>query len=151
MPSPSNTRDEAERILRLAKNDPLRAFGMVERQMSVLVLRTQVMLSLSGIVITVTGFSGRAIAETSELARASIAAGIFIVLLAAAVAITGVLRLQWLTQFLDDDPLKTIETGLRIRDAKSRSLSLSLGLFVIGFGCYCLAIAQLLLATKPLG
>ena len=39
---------------------------MVERQLSVLVLRTQVMLSLSGIVITVTGFSGRAIAQTSE-------------------------------------------------------------------------------------
>ena len=65
------------------------------------VLRTQVMLSLSGIVVTVTGFSGRAIAETSSLARSSIAAGILVVLASAAVAIWGVLRLSWLTQTIE--------------------------------------------------
>src|SRR5581483_1358494 len=94
----SVARDEAERIFKLCGSDTLKAYEMVERQLSVLVLRTQVMLSLSGIVITVTGFSGRAIAQTSDLARWSIASGILVVLASAAAAIWGVLRLHWLTQ-----------------------------------------------------
>ena len=40
----------------LTRGDPVRAYELVQSQFSVLVLRTQVMLSLSGIVITVTGF-----------------------------------------------------------------------------------------------
>src|SRR5438270_13446068 len=101
----ATAREEAERILQLAKGDTLKAYEMVERQLSVLVLRTQVMLSLSGIVITVTGFSGRAVAQTSALARGSIATGIFVVLAAAAAALWGVLRLNWLTQTIVVEPV----------------------------------------------
>jgi lysylphosphatidylglycerol synthetase-like protein (DUF2156 family) len=140
---------EATRILALAEGNGYRAFEMLERQLSVLVLRTQVMLSLSGIVITVTGFSGRAIAETSELARISISAGIFVVLAAAVVAITGVLRLHWLTQELGPDILSTLVRSISIRDEKSRSLRWSLLLFTVGVSLYCFAIAQLLLAARP--
>src|SRR6185436_14830757 len=106
--------DEASLILALARGDALVAVQIVERQLGVLVLRTQVMLSLSGIVITVTGFSGRAIAQTSNLARLSVSAGILLVLLAASVAIGGVLRLRWLTQALEDDIRATLERSLAI-------------------------------------
>ncbi|MBK6517707.1 MAG: hypothetical protein IPM79_09170 [Polyangiaceae bacterium] len=140
--------NEAQLILDLCKGDALRAFEMVQGQLGVLVLRTQVMLSLSGIVITVTGFSGRAIAQTSALARGCIVSGLFIVLLAAAVAVAGVLRLRWLTQSLVADPLVTLRRGLEIRDRKSRFLSLALALFVAGFSLYCAAVAQLLIAAE---
>ena len=140
---------EATRILALAEGNGYRAFEMLERQLSVLVMRTQVMLSLSGIVITVTGFSGRAIAQTSELARLSISAGIFVVLAAAVVAITGVLRLHWLTQEISADPLTTLVRSIAIRNEKSRSLRWSLLLFTVGVSLYCFAIAQLLLAARP--
>jgi hypothetical protein len=145
----ATAREEAELILQLAKGDTLKAYEMVERQLSVLVLRTQVMLSLSGIVITVTGFSGRAVAQTSNLARDSIAIGIFVVLAAAAAAIWGVLRLNWLTQTIQTDPVAMLVRQIAIRDAKSRFLSIALVLFVIGFSLYCFAIAQLLLAARP--
>ncbi len=138
---------EAEKILELAGGDRLKAFELVEKQLSVLVLRTQVMLSLSGIVITVTGFSGRNIAETSLLARASVVSGLFVVLAAAAVAVTGVLRLRWLTQELGGETLVMLARLLAIRDRKSRFLSLALGLFVTGFALYCFAVAQLLIAA----
>ncbi len=149
MDNPPSHREEAERILHLTGGDELRAFEMLERQMSVLVLRTQVMLSLSGIVITVTGFSGRAIAQTSEVARLFISAGILFVLLAASVAIGGVLRLRWLTQMLTGDILTTLERGIAIREKKSAYLKVSLALFVVGTSLYCLSIAQLLLASRP--
>lgn len=140
-------RDEVDRILALTGGDTEKAFGVIERQLSVLVLRTQVMLSLSGIVITVTGFSGRTIAQTSELARVLVSAGILIVLAAAATGIGGVLRLRWLTQELRDDVRETLHRMLEIRDGKSRFLSAALVLFIVGFSCYCVAIAQMLLAA----
>ena len=145
----ATARQEAEQILKLSRGDEQRAYDMVERQLSVLVLRTQVMLSLSGIVITVTGFSGRAIAETSNLARWSIASGIMIVLLSAAAAIWGVLRLSWLTQTIDEDALTMLTRCVEIRNAKSRFLRASLILFIAGFSLYCFAIAQLLIAAQP--
>lgn len=138
---------EAERILSLCGGDALRAFNIVQTQHTTLVLRTQVMLSLSGIVITVTGFSGRAIAETSALARLSIVAGLVLVLLAAGVLVAGVLRLKWLTQALRDDVRSSIVFGLALRNRKARFLSLGLLLFVVGFSLYVLAVAQLLIAA----
>jgi hypothetical protein len=145
----ATAREEAEQVLRLCEGNTLKAYEMVERQLSVLVLRTQVMLSLSGIVVTVTGFSGRAIAETSVLARSSVAGGILVVLASAAVAMWGVLRLSWLTQRIDADPLRMLTEGIEIRDAKSRFLRAALVLFICGFSLYCFAIAQLLLAARP--
>jgi hypothetical protein len=107
------------------------------------------MLSLSGIVITVTGFSGRAIAETSTMARFCIAAGILVVMASAIVDIWGVLRLKWLSQDIDDEPIVTLLRGLEVRDKKSHNLRMALIIFVVGFALYCVAIAQLLLAAHP--
>lgn len=136
--------DEARAILDLCEGSKQRAFAMVEGQLSVLVLRTQVVLSLSGIVITVTGFSGRAIAETGLLARVSIISGLFLVLFAAAVGVWGVLRLKWFTQAIQTDIVATLRAGIELRDRKSRSLRTALALFIAGFTLYCVAIAQLL-------
>ena len=142
--------DEVKRIMALTRGDPVKAYELVQAQLSLLVLRTQVMLSLSGIVITVTGFSGRTIAQTSELARNLVASGILIVLGAAGVAIGGVLRLKWLTQEITDDTEQTLTLMLALRDQKARYLNTALLLFMVGFACYCVAIALMLLATQPL-
>jgi uncharacterized membrane protein SirB2 len=143
--------DEVKRILTLTRGDPVKAYELVQQQLSVLVLRTQVMLSLSGIVITVTGFSGRTIAQTSELARNLVVTGIMVVLGAAAVAIGGVLRLKWLTQEMTDDIEQTLNRMLDMRDQKARYLNASLLIFMVGFACYCIAIALMLAATKVTG
>lgn len=140
--------DEVKRILTLTRGDPVKAYELVQSQLSVLVLRTQVMLSLSGIVITVTGFSGRTIAQTSELARNLVASGILIVLGAAGFAIGGVLRLKWLTQELSDETEVMLMRMLAMRDQKARYLNTALLLFMVGFACYCVAIALMLVATK---
>lgn len=140
--------DEVKRILSLTRGDPGKAYELVQSQLNVLVLRTQVMLSLSGIVITVTGFSGRTIAQTSEVARNLVASGILIVLGAAGFAIGGVLRLKWLTQEISDDTEATLTRMLEMRDQKARYLNTALLLFMVGFACYCVAIALMLVATK---
>ncbi len=141
-------RSEAARILALTGGDAGRAFEVVERQLSVTVMRTQVLLSLSGIVITVTGFSGEAIARVGVLAKASISLGILLVLAAAVTVILGVLRVRWLTQVLADEPEETLRAALSVRDAKSESLARASWLFAAGFALYCVAIAQLLVNAR---
>lgn len=135
-------------ILALTKGDAARAFEMLERQLSVTVMRTQVLLSLSGIVVTVTGFSGEAIARVSMVAKMSISGGILLVLAAAVTAILGVLRVRWLTQELDEDADQTLVRAIEIRDRKSESLVRASWLFVAGFALYCVAIAQLLVHAR---
>ncbi|MFO0616931.1 MAG: hypothetical protein U0414_30330 [Polyangiaceae bacterium] len=139
--------DEAQRIYELCKRDALRAVEMVHTQFGVLVLRTQVMLSLSGIVITVTGFSGRAIAATGVVARVCIVAGLVLVLAAAAVAMAGVLRLKWITEILEEDALATLRKAIAIRNKKSAFLQAAVTLFIVGFSLYVAAVAQLLIVA----
>ena len=138
--------NEARRILALCDGDGLKAFQILQTQITTLATRTQAILGLSGIVITVTGFSGRSIALVSPIARITIVAGLLIVLAAAAVGVGGVLRLRWATQEIADSPLATVQRLIAIRDGKSRFLHAALVMFVIGFALYCFAVAQLLLA-----
>lgn len=138
---------EAQRLAGLVGNDHRAAYELLERQLGVLVLRTQVMLSLSGIVITVTGFSGKAIAQSGVVARVCISAGIVIVLAAALAAVGGVLRLRWLSQQLGDHTAETLARGLALRDRKAAWLRAAMVLFGVGFSLYCVAIAQLLISA----
>jgi hypothetical protein len=138
---------EARSILTLCKGDALRAFDIVQSQLATLVLRMQAILGLTSIVITVTGFSGRTIAQTSDLARITVVTGLFLVLAASAVGVAGVLRLRWSTQEIGSDPLETLAGMIAIRDGKARFLTAVMALFVVGFSLYCFAVAQLLLAA----
>lgn len=137
---------EAQGILDLCGGDGLKAFQMVQAQLAALVGRLQAILGLSSIVITVTGFSGRTVAETSPIARVTVVSGLILVLIAAAIGIGGVLRMRWSTQELGGDVLETLRRVIAIRDGKERFLSAALGLFVVGFALYCFAVAQLLMA-----
>jgi hypothetical protein len=69
------------------------------------------------------------------------------VLAAAAVATLGVLRLRWMTQELGGEPHAMLARSIAMRERKSRFLAVALSLFVTGFALYCLAVAQLLIAT----
>ncbi|MEY3000326.1 MAG: hypothetical protein RL648_540, partial [Verrucomicrobiota bacterium] len=60
-----DSRTEAERILEMCNGSLRDAMAVVERQFSTLHNRAQVLFSFCGVVVTVTGFSGRLIAGTS--------------------------------------------------------------------------------------
>ena len=57
------------------------------------------------------------------------------------------MRLRWLSQEIDDEPVVTLLRGLEVRDRKAENLRRAIGLFVVGFTLYAAAVAQLLLAT----
>src|SRR5260221_13934918 len=71
----STRRREADHILKLCLGDHLRAYEVIERQLASLMLRAQVLIALSIVVITATGFSGRVLAAASRIAHALVAGG----------------------------------------------------------------------------
>lgn len=120
--------------------------SLLERQFAVLTGRAQMLLGLSGIVITTTGFSGRAIASTGLWAQWFVVSGIFFVLAGAVAIVWGILQLNWVTQLVGSDIRKAVIDMLTYRNRKTRAYRLGLVLLIIGLTLYVCAIALLVLA-----
>src|SRR4051812_31485428 len=105
----TDVRDEAARLLALHGGaDRLAScLEVISRQFATIQSRTQLLLTLATITLTITGFSGPRIAESGEFARYSLVAGLGFVLLAVAVLLST-LRIRWLTQFHGTDATGTL-------------------------------------------
>lgn len=155
MSSNEKIEKEADQILRIyggcedgqyANANAKDITSLLERQFAVLTGRAQMLLGLSGIVITTTGFSGRAIASTGLLAQWLIVSGIFFVLSGAVAIVWGILRLNWVTQLVGSDIRVALIDMLAYRDRKTRAYRLGLLLLIIGLALYVSAIALMVLA-----
>ena len=118
---------------------------LLDRQLSVIHARAQSLLQLAGVVITVTGFSGRLIADTNPEAQALIVSGVGLVSVGAAIALLFVMPLRWLTSYMNLEPELWLLAALQRRQRKSRAFRLATGFVVIGMVAYLVAIAIMLL------
>lgn len=144
MPCLSRT-EEANRIVAVYGDDFPAIMTMLERQFVVLHNRAQVLLTLCGIVISTTGFSGRIIAGTSALAQVLIVAGVALVLLSAAIVVWGVLHLRWLTMQVGENTRAWLLTSLDYRDMKTSSYRIGIVVMLIGLALYVGAISVMLM------
>jgi hypothetical protein len=141
--------EEVEHLLHLYNRDPGKIMGELQQQLSILANRAQTLLSLAGITITVTGFSGATIARTGRVAATLLVLGLVLVLIAAAIAMTGILRVRWTTSIARCDLEDAVRWVLAARDRKTRSYDRSLRILVIGLSLYVSSIALLLLGNLP--
>src|SRR5215207_3955853 len=139
-PQPRLTLDEeAARILASYGDEPSnleRIMSMIERQFAVLHNRAQVLLTLCGIVISTTGFSGRLIASTNRPAQVFVVIGVALVLLSAAVTVWGVQHLSWLTLQRGSLMREWLLICLAYRDRKTRFYRLGIALLLFGLAAY---------------
>jgi hypothetical protein len=140
---------ETQHLLQLYERDAAKIMGEIRSQLGILAARAQTLLSLAGITITVTGFSGANIAKTGVLGASLLVTGLILVLSAAAIAMTGILRVQWATAMAPCPLEDAIRAALAIREEKSRRYDLSLRLLVIGLTLYVSSIAILLMTSFP--
>src|SRR4051794_10383330 len=105
-----STREEAEHMLGMRPEEGALSscLELVSQQLTVIQGRSQLLLTLSTLTLTITGFSGPQIARTSSFARCSIVAGICCVLLSTLLILLSSLRLKWVTQFACHDRLSTL-------------------------------------------
>jgi hypothetical protein len=140
---------EAERLLDVFGRDRFEPVLLqLQRQFDVLHGRAQVLLTLCGIVITVTGFSGRIIAQTGSEARTCVVAGLALVLLAGAIVIIGVLPLRWLTMHCGAVPRPWLDRMLELRDRKTRVYRLAIFTLLAGLILYVAALSMMLLSQQ---
>lgn len=117
---------------------------LLERQFAVLHNRAQVLLTLCGIVISTTGFSGRLVAGTNLSAQALIIVGVGLILLAAIICSWGVLHLRWLTMQTGQDVRSWLAVSLRYRNVKTTSYRVAVIVMLFGLTAYCAAMAIML-------
>jgi hypothetical protein len=128
-----------------------RAYMLLNNQFNVIYQRAQTLMNFAGLVVTVTGFSGRTIAQTSRLAQMSLVAGMALVLAGAAIAILWVMRINWLSGHMGRGTDGFIHHCLQERRRKVRALRITSMLMVIGFLLYGFAIGLMLMdPTKVL-
>jgi hypothetical protein len=101
----------------------------------------QVILTLCGLVITVTGFSGGNVIKAGTVASGFLVAGIVFILSALPVAVLTLGQIRWVTQDLDDDVRQFIKAVVRRRDAQRARLMVSIVLLVCGLACYMTAVS----------
>jgi hypothetical protein len=118
---------------------------VLERQFGVLHNRAQVLLTLCGIVISTTGFSGRIIAGTNVWGQVLVIAGVALVLLSAVVVVWGVLHLRWITQQEGETPRAWLRSTIDYRDKKTNAYRVGIALMLAGLALYVGAIAVMLL------
>jgi hypothetical protein len=141
--------EEAQHLLGLYERDASKVLGAVEHQLEILMSRAQTLLSLAGLTITVTGFSGASIAKSGAAAALLLVSGLVTVLLGAAVAMGGILRVRWTTQLRSGTLEESLIHAIRTRDKKTVAFSRALLLTIIGLALYVGSVAVLLLKNLP--
>lgn len=136
---------EAKRLLALHGGDAARTFDVVRQQFAVLQSRSQLLLTLATITLTITGFSGPQIARSGAFARIAMAAGLALVLASVLVLLSG-LRVRWLSQFDAGSPEATLAEAIAYRDRKTARFTAEIALLAAGIAAYVSAVIAYLLA-----
>jgi hypothetical protein len=143
-----NAEQEAEHLLTLYEGPSqlARCMEFLRHHFDVIQGRSQLLLTLATIALTITGFSGPKIAESGPFARQAMVVGIGFVLAAIVLLLLGGLRIQWTTQLMESDPRQTLIRIISYRNRKTLYYFWELGLLVIGLISYVASVAAYLLA-----
>lgn len=136
---------EINSMFRLFGDDIEKLIHIYERQMDVLQSRAQILMSLAGVVLTITGFSGRRIAGTSFFAQFFVISGLAIVLLSAIWTWKKVLGIKWLTTDLEGENDEILARIIIKRDLKTRAYNTGGSILCTGFVVYSIAFAKMLI------
>lgn len=141
--------EEADHLLAIYGADPKAVLPLLEGQLASVAARAQTLLNLAGLTITVTGFSGAAIARSGRLAAVLVVTGLIVVLLGASLSMGGILRVRWMTQLAPTSLRETVIHAIRMRDAKTVAFSRALVLLIVGLALYIGSVSFLLLGNLP--
>jgi len=143
--------EEAKNLLSFYRDDMPAAISLLERQLSALHLRAQVLIGFGAVVLTTTGFSGRLIAGTNVSAQISIILGLATVLAACLHIFLRVMRVQWVvSSCLGRPPIEALSAIITHRDRKTTAYRHGSYVLFAGLALYAIAIAIMLLNPEPL-
>lgn len=119
-------------------NDKL--FGAFREAFSLLQTRSQMLLGLATICLTITGFSGPKMAQSNSYSRFFIAFGIVFVLASVIAVVVGPLNFRWITSWKAETVDQTLLENLHRRDFKTRLYHVATFLLLLGLSGYLLSL-----------
>ncbi len=137
---------EASRLLELHHGDAARTYDVVRQQFLVLQQRSQLLLTLATITLTITGFSGPKMVQSGPFARWAMAIGLALVLLSVLILLAG-LRVRWLSQFDAGSPVATLAEAIAYRDHKTVRFQAEIALLAAGIASYVAAVIAYLMVA----
>jgi hypothetical protein len=140
--------EEARKILDDYRDDYPACMNVIIEQFTKLQNRSQILLTMGTIALTVSGFSGSKIAATGLFPRLLIVSGLAFILAGIIVLLGHTLSLRWVTQIRLPSHEATIEAILVHRNQKTRTYGLALLLVVVGLALHVSSVAFYLLFGK---
>jgi hypothetical protein len=132
--------DEAQHLTALFADEPRSLVSFLSGQLSVLKSQAQILMGLSGLVVTVTGFSGHNMVRAGPWPTAAMVVGVGFVLLAVVTTLRVMTQLRWVSQDLSDDLVSMTETVLRRRNRQQRALGFGGGFVAVGLCSYLVSV-----------
>ncbi|MEI8207169.1 MAG: hypothetical protein WCG03_09860 [Kiritimatiellales bacterium] len=132
--------EEVEFLKEIHGEDYGQLFGVVKESFALLQTRSQMLLGLATICLTITGFSGPKMAQSNSFSRFFIGFGLSFVLAAILAVVAGPLRLQWMTAWKADSLDETLVKNICRRDYKTRLYRTATILLMIGLAGYLLSL-----------
>jgi len=111
---------------------------------NVIYSHSQVILSLTTICLTITGFSGPKIAASSFLASFTMILGLVFVLLSGIILFIGPINLQWITKAKGKDFDESISLFIKKRDARTVKYHFSVASLTMGLFFYVFSVISYL-------
>ena len=142
--------EEVEFLREIHGDDYGRLFGAVKESFALLQTRSQMLLGLATICLTITGFSGPRMAQSNAFSRFFIGFGLSFVLAAIIAVVAGPLRLQWMTAWKADTLSETLIENIRRRDSKTRLYRIATFLLLTGLTGYLLSLISSLAVVEPI-
>lgn len=127
---------EAQSLLDQYQNSIKEVTALLTQQFIIIQSRNQLLLTLSTMTLTITGFSGPTIAQSSIPSLTLLSLGLLFIIAATVLLLGSGLKLKWITQFEGKTPLETVTQIIEYRDQKSEAYQWQLRLMMIGLSFY---------------
>jgi H+/Cl- antiporter ClcA len=131
-----DSKEELEFLKEIHGGDVAKVFGYLRESFALLQTRSQMLLGLATICLTITGFSGPRMAASNPYSRWFIGTGLLFVLSSVVCIVSGPLRLRWMTAWRAEDMDQTLISHLQRRDFKTRLYKAATACLLTGLSCY---------------
>ena len=125
-----------------------KVFDLLIQSSSVLHGRSQLLLSLATICLTISGFSGPKIAATGFFTRGCLAFGLIFILLSVFVVITGPLHLRWGTQRRAESLRDSLLYLIQQRNTRTQKYHAAVVLLIVGLSGFVGSVIGYILQVR---
>lgn len=147
----ANAEEEARAMLAIyddgAKTLPA-ILKVFQEQFGTIQTRTQMLITVGTITLSITGFSGYRIKEAGLLAQSFMASGLALVIAAMILILLVSFRVRWVTQFCAKDDFDKIVKIIRYRNWRTRMYLVELTLLLAGISLYSTSLMLYVLSPN---